>query len=122
MDAPDPIARQRDARPVPIAAHAVDDDDVVCIPRTATPHGRQEVRQLLSHTTRELDACGIGFVADARGRSSRAIVSAALGGLACVKHRGAVAADARTADGSGVLVPIPAALFGERTGVAVLFV
>jgi glutamate synthase (ferredoxin) len=77
---------------------------------------------LLSPTTRELDACGIGFVADSRGRSSRAIVSAALGGLACVKHRGAVAADARTADGSGVLVPIPAALFGERTGVAVLFV
>ncbi|HEY8523354.1 MAG TPA: glutamate synthase-related protein [Acidimicrobiales bacterium] len=72
--------------------------------------------------TPEIDACGIGFVADARGRSSRAIVTAALGGLACVKHRGAVAADARTADGSGILLPIPAALFGERTGVAVLFV
>src|ERR687898_600548 len=83
---------------------------------------RQEVRALLSPTTRELDACGIGFVADARGRSSRAIVAAALDGLACVKHRGAVAADARTADGSGLLVPIPPAMFGERTGVAVLFV
>jgi glutamate synthase domain-containing protein 2/glutamate synthase domain-containing protein 1/glutamate synthase domain-containing protein 3 len=70
----------------------------------------------------ELDACGIGFVADARGRASRSIVTAALGGLACVKHRGAVAADARTADGSGVLVPIPAALFGAGNGVAVLFV
>ena len=62
---------------------------------------------MLPPTTRELDACGIGFVADAHGRSSRAIVAAALGGLACVKHRGAVAADARTADGSGLLVPIP---------------
>src|SRR6266550_1550185 len=70
----------------------------------------------------ELDACGIGFVADAQGRSSRATVEAALGGLACVKHRGAVAADARTADGSGVLIPIPASLFGEDHGLAMLFV
>ncbi|TMK88061.1 MAG: hypothetical protein E6G57_08645, partial [Actinobacteria bacterium] len=70
----------------------------------------------------ELDSCGIGFVADAQGRSTRAIVEAALNGLACVKHRGAVAADARTADGSGVLLPIPAAVFGEGHGLAVLFV
>jgi len=72
--------------------------------------------------TRELDACGIGFVADGQGRVSRSIVTAALHGLACVKHRGAVAADARTGDGSGLLTPIPRAIFGERTGVAVLFV
>ncbi|HKY65170.1 MAG TPA: hypothetical protein VJM49_02325, partial [Acidimicrobiales bacterium] len=77
---------------------------------------------MLPPTTRELDACGIGFVADAEGRPSRGIVAAALRGLACVKHRGAVAADARTADGSGLLVPIPPALFGEGACVAVLFV
>src|SRR5205814_5740218 len=47
---------------------------------------------------------------------------AALGGLACVKHRGAIAADARTADGSGVLVPLPPAIFGEGHGLAMLFV
>ncbi|MGI9119140.1 MAG: glutamate synthase large subunit [Acidimicrobiales bacterium] len=70
----------------------------------------------------ELDACGIGFVADAAGRPSRSIVAAALGGLACVKHRGALAADARSADGSGLLAPIPAAIFGEGHGVASLFV
>ncbi|MBW3579734.1 MAG: glutamate synthase large subunit [Actinobacteria bacterium] len=70
----------------------------------------------------ELDACGIGFVADASGRSSRSIVAAAIGGLACVKHRGALAADARSADGSGLLAPIPAALFGAGNGVASLFV
>src|SRR5437867_13140891 len=69
----------------------------------------------------ELDSCGIGFVADAHGRSSRAIVEAALRGLACVKHRGALAADALTADGSGVLVPIPPRLF-EGHGLAMLFV
>ena len=70
----------------------------------------------------ELDACGIGFVADAHGRASRAVVEAALNGLACVRHRGAVAADAKTADGSGVLLPIPPAIFGAGNGVAMLFV
>ena len=70
---------------------------------------------------RELDACGIGFVADAQGRSSRHIVTAALAGLARVIHRGALAADARSADGSGVLTPIPSAVY-DGHGVAQLFV
>ena len=70
----------------------------------------------------ERDACGIGFVADAQGRSSRAILTAAVNGLACVKHRGAVAADSKTGDGSGLLVPIPPDIFGEGRGVAMLFV
>ena len=71
---------------------------------------------------REHDACGIGFVADAQGRASRAIVADALHGLACVKHRGAAAADGLTSDGCGVLTPIPPALFGEGNGVIALFV
>ena len=71
---------------------------------------------------RELDACGIGFVADAHGRPSRQIVTAALDGLANVKHRGAVAADARTSDGTGLLTTIPSAIFGEGVGVVGLFV
>ena len=70
----------------------------------------------------ERDACGIGFVADARGRPSRAVVQAALDGLACVVHRGAVAADSLTADGSGVLLAIPESIFGPDRGVAALFV
>ena len=72
--------------------------------------------------SRELDACGIGFVADARGRSSRAMVATALRGLACVRHRGALAADARSSDGCGLLVPIPTPMFGEGAGLAMLFV
>ena len=72
--------------------------------------------------SRELDACGIGFVANRSGQATRDVVTAALGGLACVKHRGAVAADARSSDGSGLLVPIPAAIFGEGRGLAMLFV
>jgi len=65
---------------------------------------------------REHDACGIGFVADANGTPSRRIVDAALQGLCGVRHRGAVAADARTGDGAGVLVPLPAALLVAEAG------
>ncbi len=70
----------------------------------------------------ELDACGIGFVAHSQGRASRSIVDAALGGLACVKHRGALGADSRSSDGSGLLLPIPEVLFGNGNGVASLFI
>src|SRR5688500_2091080 len=76
----------------------------------------------------ERDACGIGFVADSRGRSSRAIVEAALDALCRVKHRGALAADALTGDGAGVLLPVapevvaPDVEPGERIGVALCFV
>lgn len=71
---------------------------------------------------REHDACGIGFVADAHGQASHRIVAAALEGLAGVKHRGATAADARSSDGTGVLLPIPPAIFGAGHGVASLMV
>src|SRR6266540_3913516 len=53
----------------------------------------------------ERDACGIGFVADLHGRPSRAMVERALCGLERLRHRGAVAADARTGDGAGLLLP-----------------
>ncbi|MDF2744465.1 MAG: hypothetical protein K0S88_5842, partial [Actinomycetia bacterium] len=69
----------------------------------------------------ERDACGIGFVADVRGRASRAVLDAALGGLERLRHRGAVAADAKTGDGAGVLLPLSQEFFAgpdatERPG------
>ncbi|MCU4184566.1 glutamate synthase subunit alpha [Acidiferrimicrobium sp. IK] len=70
----------------------------------------------------ERDACGIGFVADVHGRSSRGIVDAALEGLAGVRHRGAMAADERSADGCGLLLAIPPAVFGAGRGVLSLMV
>src|SRR4051812_39683574 len=54
----------------------------------------------------ERDACGIGFVADASGRASGEIVDCLLEGLHNVQHRGATAADGRTGDGAGVLLPL----------------
>ncbi len=61
----------------------------------------------------ELDACGIGFVAHASGNASREIVDLALTGLACVRHRQAIAADGISGDGAGLLVPIPHRFFAQ---------
>ena len=71
---------------------------------------------------RERDACGIGFVADARGRASRDVLDLALEALRRVRHRGAVAADHRTGDGAGLLLPIPPALLpGSWCGLGMVF-
>jgi glutamate synthase (ferredoxin) len=70
----------------------------------------------------ERDSCGIGFVADARGRASRYVLDAVLEGLARVRHRGAFAADGVTGDGAGVLLPIPTALLpAPWCGLAMVF-
>jgi glutamate synthase (ferredoxin) len=67
--------------------------------------------------TQERDACGIGFVADSRGRASREIVDTLLEGLHNVRHRGATAGDRKTGDGAGVLLP----LAEGSPGVAMVF-
>ncbi len=99
------------------------------VPRAVGGAGatRREGRRLLyDPQLGERDACGIGFVADSKGRSSRTIIDAALEALCRVRHRGAVAADALTGDGAGVLLPVPRAIVAagsdpERVGVAMLF-
>jgi glutamate synthase domain-containing protein 2/glutamate synthase domain-containing protein 1/glutamate synthase domain-containing protein 3 len=61
----------------------------------------------------ERDACGIGFVAHVDGVPRRQIVAYALQGLCGVEHRGAVAADAKSGDGAGLLTQIPRELFAD---------
>ena len=73
-------------------------------------------RPTLHDPSAERDACGIGFVADSGGRPSRAILDALLEGLCRVRHRGAIAADRRTGDGAGLLLPLPDALRPEAGG------
>jgi glutamate synthase (ferredoxin) len=71
---------------------------------------------------RERDSCGIGFLADASGSASRAIADGILEGLARMRHRGATAADRRTGDGAGVLLPLPRTLVpGPWCGLAMVF-
>jgi glutamate synthase domain-containing protein 2/glutamate synthase domain-containing protein 1/glutamate synthase domain-containing protein 3 len=70
-------------------------------------------RSRSARSTPERDACGIGFVADSEGRVGRNVVELALTGLACVKHRGAIAADGLSGDGAGILTQIPRAFFAR---------
>jgi len=55
----------------------------------------------------EHDACGIGFVAHIHGVRSRDIVEKSLQLLLNLSHRSAVAADACTGDGAGILLQVP---------------
>src|SRR5881398_1685896 len=55
----------------------------------------------------EHDACGIGFVAHIHGVRSRDIVDKSLHLLDNLSHRSAVAADACTGDGAGILLQVP---------------
>ncbi len=62
----------------------------------------------------EKDSCGVGFIADIKGRKSHQLVEDALAILCNLEHRGAVGADPRAGDGAGILVQIPHAFFAKK--------
>src|SRR6202000_1072064 len=62
----------------------------------------------------EKDSCGVGFIANIKGKKSHQIVSDAISILCNLEHRGAVGADPRAGDGSGILVQIPHAFFAHK--------
>src|SRR5438105_6778507 len=59
----------------------------------------------------EKDSCGVGFIADIKGRKSHKIVEDAIAILCNLEHRGAVGADPRAGDGAGILVQTPHKFF-----------
>lgn len=62
----------------------------------------------------ERDACGTGFIADLHACASHALLKDALSTLIRLSHRGAVAADARTGDGAGILTQLPHQLISRE--------
>nr|MBA3520391.1 glutamate synthase subunit alpha [Hyphomicrobiales bacterium] len=52
-------------------------------------------------------SCGVGFIADMKGRKSHLVIQNALQILDNLTHRGAVGADPLVGDGAGILVQIP---------------
>ena len=60
------------------------------------------------------DSCGVGFIADIKGRKSHQIIVDALTILVNLEHRGAVGADPRAGDGAGILVQIPHKFFVRK--------
>lgn len=74
-------------------------------------YGALPPKQGLYDPANEHDACGVGFVADIKGRGSHAIVAQGLTILDRLTHRGAVGADPKAGDGAGILLQIPDAFF-----------
>ncbi len=64
----------------------------------------------------EHEACGVGLVANIRGRKSHAVIEQGLEVLINLGHRGASGADPETGDGAGIIIQMPhefvAAAFG----------
>ncbi|CAG0946161.1 partial glutamate synthase (ferredoxin), partial [Anaerolineae bacterium] len=63
---------------------------------------------------RERAACGTGFITHLSARPSHDLVRDALSTVARLAHRGAIAADARTGDGAGILTQIPRKLIARE--------
>src|SRR3974390_3246157 len=73
-------------------------------------------RQGLYDPRNEHDSCGIGFVADIKGRKSHGIIERGLQILVNLDHRGAVGADPLVGDGAGCLIQMPDALLRDWAG------
>ena len=63
----------------------------------------------------EHDSCGVGFVADIRGRAAHDIVRQGLQILVNLTHRGATGANPTTGDGAGLLAQMPDVLLRAET-------
>ena len=64
----------------------------------------------------EHDACGVGVVADIKGRKSHQIIEEGLQVLINLGHRGAAGSDPETGDGAGILIQMPHSLFRRESG------
>src|SRR5437868_3245679 len=67
-------------------------------------------KQGLYDPANEHDSCGVGFVANIKGRKSHEVIQCGLQILVNLDHRGAVGADPLVGDGAGCLIQIPDAL------------
>ncbi|MDF1811955.1 MAG: glutamate synthase large subunit [Verrucomicrobiales bacterium] len=66
-----------------------------------------EVSNTLHQRELERDACGVGVVADIKGKPSHRVLRLGLDSVSNVTHRGAVNADGKTGDGAGVTTNLP---------------
>src|SRR5258706_6641541 len=81
----------------------------------AREHNGRPPAEGLYDPSLEKDSCGVGFIANIKGKKSHQIVSDAMNILCNLEHRGAVGADPRAGDGAGILVQIPHAFFERKT-------
>jgi glutamate synthase domain-containing protein 1 len=72
------------------------------------------VAQGLYRPQMERDNCGIGFVANIKGRKSHDIIKKGIQVLINLTHRGACGCDPDTGDGAGILIQIPHDYFAKQ--------
>jgi len=75
-------------------------------PSSPVPSGLP-AQQGLYDPRQERDACGVGFIANIKGKQSHDMVRQGLQILENLTHRGAVGADPLAGDGAGILIQIP---------------
>ncbi len=84
--------------------------------KSAVPFSAVPAASGLYDPANDKDACGVAFVADARGRRSRDIVAKGLTALHNLDHRGAAGAEPNSGDGAGILTQVPDALLRASVG------
>ncbi len=62
----------------------------------------------------EHDACGVGLIASTNGKKSRRVVEYGIEALKAIWHRGAVDADGKSGDGTGIQIEIAPDFFKEK--------
>jgi glutamate synthase (NADPH/NADH) large chain len=67
--------------------------------------------QGLYHPSFEHDSCGVGFIANIKGRKSHQVITDALTMLERMSHRGACGCEPNTGDGAGILIQVPHEFF-----------
>ena len=95
-----PDAHSPLAAPGAVSAH--DDAAVGMSPMLGRPK-----KQGLYDPQFEHDACGVGFVADIKGRKTHRILQQGIEVLKNLDHRGASGSEVNTGDGAGVLMQMP---------------
>ena len=66
----------------------------------------------------EKESCGVGFVADMKGRPSHSIVVEADHALRMMDHRGGCGCETNTGDGCGIQTALPHRFFAEIVAAA----
>ncbi len=78
-----------------------------------TDHIGMPPAQGLYDPANEHDNCGVGFIANIKGRKSHSIVKRGIEILCNLTHRGAVGADPLDGDGAGLMIQMPDAYYRE---------
>ena len=75
---------------------------------------KRNKREGLYDPRNEHDSCGLGFIANIKGKKSHDIIRKGISILENLEHRGATGADPLVGDGAGMLTQIPHELYREE--------